>query len=319
MIRKLRCSYTESMNYTLPFFSYKTQDLISIFKVLDLDYMLPNIEKIDLHDFYANHWTNNMSDWVMNYTHFNTIFVKNMTDLESTKYQYKRRRRWIATNKTYRDILTIGREFSDFDTWTVYDAMMIGVDFCLHQSLFEYHKSFYRYNIRLAEPIRIAARETHKKFGCIPYISVHIRATEKFFEDRLTNGVSQTMEKVISETTEWLNRVEEAPEKICLFLLTDWPALFEYPPFKEKLLKLESHVLKYNKTKLLVLNEYGNRISGYSRIVKLLGNAIGVEDGEASMLLAQQVAACGTIGFSGTSGSTYSFLIENIRTSPCAC
>jgi len=309
MIEKLNCSYTEKMNYTRPFFNYTTDDLVSIDEVVDLDYMLPNVEHIDLHDFYADHWTENMTDWVMNYTHLDTIFVKNQKTLENKQ----------RGQTTYRDISTIGREYSQYDVWTIYDTMQLGTTGAVHSSVFEYHKNFDRYNMRFNEPVRVAARKAHEKFGCIPYVSIHIRATEYKFQPRLQRTIMQVMGNVETATTHWLNTTGETPEKIGFFILTDWPELFEMPLFEQQLMRIKANLFGYHDIELVVLAESGNRIAGYNDIVMHLGKSMGVEEGEASMYLAQQVAACGAIGFFGTIGSTFSTLVENIRKSPCAC
>eukprot|EP00526_Cylindrotheca_closterium_P010919 CAMPEP_0113628086 /NCGR_PEP_ID=MMETSP0017_2-20120614/14553_1 /TAXON_ID=2856 /ORGANISM="Cylindrotheca closterium" /LENGTH=387 /DNA_ID=CAMNT_0000538379 /DNA_START=452 /DNA_END=1615 /DNA_ORIENTATION=+ /assembly_acc=CAM_ASM_000147 len=318
MTENLKCNYTEKMNYTMPFFNYTTDDLVSIFNILDLDFMLPNIEKMELHDFYASIWTQNMTDWVMNCSHYDTVFVKNQPQLENTiAPESKRRRRKMKTFRRYQDITSIGEKYGQVDIWTFYHAFQFGLSKAMHWSMIEYHKSLSEYKIRYNEPIRAAARKVQAEFSCIPYVSVHIRATEPDFESILPFTVNASMENAINATTKWL-QAEGTKDTIGIFILTDWPSLFEYQLFQDKLLNLKNHVSAY-KTELVVFSEYGNSISGYHDIVIELSKAIGLENGDASMYLAQQVAACGAIGFFGTIHSTYSRIIENIRNSPCAC
>ena len=159
-------------------------------------------------------------------------------------------------------------------------------------------------NIVYAQPIRMAARRIAQSWG--DFASIHIRGGDGVFRKYLRKKrVIQTI--VGRAQTLILNHGIETKE-VVLHVATDLPDIQEMHEFKTALDELKASINA--PVKVITSHEYKDQ-------AEMLGKDLHIHN--AMLFLDQQVAACATIGFTGTTGidalmnSTFTEMIERLR------
>jgi len=296
--------------------------------VLDLEASLPGlVSKVDFRDFYEHNHTVSRSavPWAMeaNVSHFNTHWIRNQSALEgSVKHQVKIEHQVkISYDRTFRDIVQFSETspFREYRVWTLLDSFRVA----LHESVYRNGKGS-SFRPRFHTKILAASRNIRRdRWQGIPYASVHIRGSDGHFKDSKGKAIDLVLNFAGLSINEWIenhkpeaNTTTKSTKTIGLFVATDIPNLRTNNSFQKKTSALTKSLKDdYGiDLKLLFSDDNGNNGGSPEPHVEALfdRNHAGWV-GYPEVFLDQQLAACATIGFAGTDGSSFSNLIKELR------
>jgi hypothetical protein len=292
----------------LPSFKY-----LSITNILDRDYSFAGVQTIDAKVFssklkcQADSSTTTMTRWVMeyNYTHFNTKWVLSSSNLTGTvttetRNEYGELR---ILNMTHRDIVAA---FMD----TTEDILVLLDGF---KSEFDTSAMSPPFQPRMSAPIRQAARAVRNRWKVPAYAAVHIRGGDGHFrkDEKLNDTITTAMDHISLQLTKWLllskNYINnsEPVDTVGLYVATDVKGLFNRTAMIREVKDLVDSL---------------HKTSGGNTTVEVLSSKDIVNETQslgnlryASLFMDIQMAACATIGYIGTEGSTFSQLIQDHR------
>jgi hypothetical protein len=314
-------------------------------QVMDVEYSLPGIETMDVRTFYKGeqfHTTAMEQSSIEvdhGYSHLNTIWInKNQSDLlgrteqiEVTEYG-----KFKVLNQTYRDVVNLLMPPSE-DVLVFLDAFLVN----FHEAIQVASRPWWR--PRLARNIRTAVLHAHTTRGVgaeagrlLPpyyYAAIHVRAGDGYFKNPqvLEQTIRHTLGDVAMVLSQWLSsgplsttasnasttvggvtstsQTEKLHDAIGLYVATDLHDFRNHPVFRaESVQILES-----------LYDRHGVNITIFSQ--QDVGNATQILNGilYADVFLDMQLAICASIGFVGTSGSTFSDMIHQHRQSEQEC
>jgi hypothetical protein len=316
---------------------------VPLHHVLDVDYSFPvvadassaddnnngvtmtttTMTTMDVKEYFDSHdaQMTSSSSWVLEteYDHFNTKWMYQRSDLEGRQEVLERVEYGIPRilNMTYRDIATALNETQSNATILVFmDTFKTQFE---PTSMMEPP-----FRPRFSEPIRSAARRIRDGWNSTPhsikeYAAVHIRGSDGKYKtpERFTKSITAAVDQISVRLQDWIlgdqkkGGATDAVSSVGLFVATD--------VFQE----LKNHSVFQKKTKDLI--DTIQRSHGVT--VQLLWGPSSSSSLEANnnndtlkeyvryaeLFLDQQLAACALIGFVGTSGSTFTQLIETLR------
>jgi hypothetical protein len=284
----------------LKFFIKKlpSQKYIPITTILDHDYSFAGVQTIDAKAFASMEESKIMTRWVVeyNFTHFNTkwTFSSNLegTLPTQTRNEYGETR---ILNMTHRDIAT---EFKG----STEDILVLLDGF---KSVFDESAMDPPFQPRMSDPIRQAANAVRDRWKVPAYAAVHIRGGDGRFkkEEKLKESITTAMDHISLQLTEWSGNHSHEVDTVGLYVATDVNDLFDHPRMIHEVEELLDSI----------------RNSGNVTVEFLSGKGISNETESlgdlryAGVFMDIQMAACATIGYIGTEGSTFSQLIQDHR------
>ncbi len=272
---------------------------ISISKVLDLEYSFADVQTIDAKDFSSLYNTSTMTRWVIeyNYSHFDTKWILNRSDLEGkftalTRQEYGKTRQ---LNMTYRDIWkTFGSHTED---------ILVFLDG--YKTVFDESSMNPSFQPRMSERIRSVAQNLRAQWNVSAYAAIHIRGGDGWFAEelKLQETITTAMFRISMQLTEWLRYHGESVKVVGLYVATDVNDLSNHTVMAREIPKLVNNIQNSNNTLVELL--WGRDLTQDLQALEGMRYA--------NVFLDIQMATCATIGFVGTEGSTFSLLIYDHR------
>jgi hypothetical protein len=308
-------------------------------QVLDIEYSLPGIKTMDVRTFYKEQFpttamVQSSIEVDHGYSHLNTIWInKNQSDLlgrteqiEVTEYG-----KFKMLNQTYRDVVNILMPPSE-DVLVFLDAFLVN----FHKATQVASRPWWQ--PRLARNLRMAVLHAHREAEAgrlLPpyYAAIHVRGGDGYFKNPqvLEQTIRHTLGDVAMILSQWLSsgplsttasnasttfggvtstsQTEKLHDAIGMYVATDLDDFRNHPVFRaESVQILES-----------LYDRHGVNITIFSQ--QDVGNATQILSGilYADVFLDMQLAVCASIGFVGTSGSTFSDMIHQHRQSEQEC
>jgi hypothetical protein len=276
-------------------------------RVVDIKFSLPDIPTLDVREFHAHHFHENLTRSIIEidngYSHFNTTWVHKESQLEGKIVEvhtnfYGRKRTDV---RTHRNLLgTLGNDPSDILVF-------------LDTYFTPYHPSVRAavpmWQPRLAPSIVQAVQGTVAKWP--PYAAIHLRAGDGGFKSRVESTIRNSFQGVTKIIMQWLNANQERDrhQTIGLYVATDLENFHQHEVFAAAAANLTKAVYESHQVKMRVLSR------------KNVGNATKVLGGilYADIFLDMQLSACAPMGFQPSSRSTFSSLIATYRSSGSGC
>lgn len=307
---------------------------VSLGNVLDLKASLPGlVSKVDFRDFYRNHAGSSVDPLAMeaNASHFNTHWIRNQSAFEGFKKEIVAVEHQVDVryNRTFRDIARFSETspFREYPVWTLLDSFRV----TLHKSVYHDGKGS-SFRPRFHTKI-LAASQTiwRDRWQGIHYASVHIRGSDGYFKDSKRKAINLVLNLAGLSINEWIeNHKPEAnttttttksTKTIGLFVATDIPNLRTNNVFQKKTSTLTKSLKDRHGIDLkLLFSDDNNGNDGGSPAQKEEPHVEALFDpnhtgwvGYPGVFLDQQLAACATIGFMGTEGSSFSNFIKELR------
>jgi GDP-fucose protein O-fucosyltransferase len=317
--------YTFNLDYDLQKMflgKVKAKDYIALHHVLDLQHTLPAVRTMDFREFYTEGALNGSSaisgssSWVMetNFSHYDTEWLWNESALEGTQKVVRLQENGLQQEhtRTLRDLVQVTSNSHQNDRiWTLLDSYYVRLHQNFEQSLGD------RFQPRFHSAIRRASRLIRKdQWKNIPYASIHVRGNDGSFSS--AEKINYAIELAFKSTTKLMRTwaavqihnqtetdVDLPTTRVGLFMATDIPNIKQHEHF----------VLQYSQLAQTMQDTWNATINVLlgDDSPKEMVQDLKAKVGYPGIFLDQHLAACATIGFTGTPGSTFSGFIRELR------
>ena len=329
-----------------------SKNYLRLDQALDVEYTLPLVSTVDFREFYRTIYPTLSPNavWVMerNFTHFNTRWMVGQPELEGLvePIQAREHNQNMEYTVTIRDLPALGRTtpIADVPIWTLLDSFRAASrsrETGPVVSRLRPPNVLVKNHPRFGSWIRQTAHDflhhhSHPWGNHTPYASVHIRGSDGPFQKpkAIAKAITQGMENIEQTLRAWVSSFHHdhyhnsnettttstlRPQysRIGLFVATDLADLDTRPLFTRRVSSLNSTLwMEHNITLQLLWSK------DIQRHLQDMISKQGDDDstffpyetvGAPSIFLDQQIAACASIGFVGTEGSTFSRFIATLR------
>jgi hypothetical protein len=303
-------------------------------QVLDVQAWNPPVPTIHFAEFYQHIYPtmDHPKTWVMetNYSHLNSQWIYRQPELVGQTQYIEAREYNIDFQYTVeaRDLETIATTFQHYNIWTLLDS---------------FHAIKHSPLLPIPFQPRFSSwiRQTAHRFlhDTIPYYyaSVHIRGSDGPFKKPMAikNAITQSLDQITQSILHWINNTSTSinqnnnPTKdtttIGLFVATDiQQTLQSNPIFLQKMETLKQRIQDSKHSHFQSLKVvYGTDLTtSLQQLYQTKPTTLSSTSSSSfpfsdlktpTIFLDQQIAACATIDFQGTSGSTFSNFIRQLR------
>lgn len=317
-----------------PFYHYLERlppdQYLPMHQVLDIEYSLPGVETMDVREFHETvlqhaKLTRHVLELDSDISHFNTIWTHQRPDLEGTNEVFSRNYYGAIheLNRTYRDMTTTLASRSE-DILVFLDSFVVS-----------YHESIYKavpmWRPRLAPSIRQAVLKYKDQIMVATmgrpkqYAAIHLRAGDGSFQN--PERISETIHTVWSNVTniilQWLSSTTTSsflPSNkvvVGLYVATDFENFHNHTEFWNQARLSQERIYQKYQTNVTIYTQ----ASMWEEEQEAKKNATHYLSGlpYADAFWDIQMAVCAPIGFIGTKGSSFSYLIDDHRGAQQEC